>query len=369
MAKDVVHFGVIGTGGQANSVHIGGIRQCPWAELVALCDSNEELLRQRAAEHGIPAERCYKEYTELLARDDIDAVTIGTPNHLHAPIVIAAAQAGKHVLCEKPIALNTEEALQMVAACRAAKVRHMTAFTYRFVPAIRFATHLVRAGAIGEVRTLRSRRLQDWGTRAIGWRQVKALAGTGEVGDMMAHRLDYTQAMIGRITRVCGLLRNFIPERERPDGSIQVQDVDDWASALAEFATGAVGVYESSKICWGFGFYAKSPDDLDIHGTEGSIVYRMETPHVLRLGRIGASLEEMPVPAEFLQPVGGVPGPLVGDPLQTFRFNEIFEFVDAIRHERDCVPSLVDGAQTQAVVDAIVHSSEERRWVEVLTIE
>ncbi|MCL4509120.1 MAG: Gfo/Idh/MocA family oxidoreductase [Chloroflexi bacterium] len=368
MVRDIIRFGVIGTGGQANSVHIGGIKRCPWAELIAICDTNEALLQQRAQEHGIPADRCYRDYAQLLARDDIDAVTIGTPNNMHAPIVIAAAKMGKHVMCEKPIARSAAEAQMMLAACRAAGVRHMTAFTYRFVPAVRFATHLVRSGDIGEVRTLRSRRLQDWGLRAIGWRQVKALAGTGEIGDMMAHRLDYTQAMVGPIVRVSGLLRNFIPERFGPDDQMQVQDVDDWASAIVEFSTGAVGVFESSKVCWGMGFYASSPDDLDVHGADGTIVYRMQTPHVLRIGRQGGSLEEVPVPEEYLQPVGGVPGPVDGDPLQTFRYNEIFEFVDAVRHERDCIPSLVDGARTQAVVDAIVQSSDERHWVDVATV-
>ena len=161
---------------------------------------------------------------------NVNAVTIGTPNKFHAPIVIAAARAGKHVLCEKPIALNHQEAMAMVEACRQANVCHMTAFTYRFVPAMRYTTQLVRDGAIGQVRTLRSRRLQDWGTRAIGWRQVKALAGSGEIADMMAHRLDFTQAMVGPIVRVSALVKNFIPDRTGPNGQTQVQDVHDWAS-------------------------------------------------------------------------------------------------------------------------------------------
>lgn len=365
MAEDIINFGVIGIGGQANSVHVGGITRCPWARLVAICDADEALLQRRAAEHAIPADRCYTRYQDLLARDDIDAVTVGTPNKFHAAIVIAAAQAGKHVMCEKPIALNVAEAMAMVEACRAANVRNMTAFTYRFVPAMRYTAHLVATGAIGQVRTLRSRRLQDWGLRAIGWRQVQAMAGTGEIGDMMAHRLDYTQAMVGPIVRVTGLLKNFIPERQMQDGSVQVQDVDDWASCLAEFSSGAVGVYESSKLAWGLGSGGRSPDDLDLHGTEGSIIYRMQTPDILQIGKMGGDLETVPVPEEFIRPVGGVPGMLEGDPWQTFRYNEIFEFVDAIRHNRECVPSLADGARTQAVVDAVVESSRRRQWVEV----
>jgi predicted dehydrogenase len=365
VAGEILNFGVIGIGGQANAVHVGGITRCPWARLVAICDADEGLLQRRAVEHHISAKNCYTRYEDLLARDDIDAVTVGTPNKFHAPIVIAAAKAGKHVMCEKPIALSFAEAMAMVDACRAANVRHMTAFTYRFVPAMRYTMHLVATGAIGEVRTLRSRRLQDWGHRAIGWRQVKAMAGTGEIGDMMAHRLDYTQAMVGPITRVSGLLKNFIPERQTREGGMQHQDVDDWASCLAEFGSGAVGVYESSKLAWGVGEGGRSPDDLDLHGTVGSIIYRMQTPDILQIGKMGGSLQTAPVPEEFVRPVGGVPGLLEGDPWQTFRYNEIFEFVDAIRHDRECVPSLADGARTQAVVDAVAESSERRQWVEV----
>lgn len=365
MADDIINFGVIGIGGQANSVHVGGITRCPWAKLVAICDADEALLQRRAAEHGIPAGNCYTRYEDLLAREDLDAVTVGTPNKFHAPIVIAAARAGKHVMCEKPIALSCAEAMAMVEACRKADVRHMTAFTYRFVPAMRYTMHLVASGAIGPIQTLRSRRLQDWGRRAIGWRQIKAMAGTGEIGDMMAHRLDYTQAMVGPITRVSGLLKNFIPERRTREGSLQQQDVDDWAGCLAEFSSGAVGVYESSKLAWGVGEGGHSPDDLDLHGSEGSIIYRLQTPDVLQIGGMGGALETRPVPEEFVRPVGGVPGMLEGDPWQTFRYNEIFEFVDAIRQRRECVPSLADGARTQAVVDAVVESSDRRQWVEV----
>jgi len=365
VAGDIVRFGIIGVGGQANSVHVGGIKRCPWARLVAICDSDEALLARRAEEHGLSKERCFTRYQDLLALSEVDAVTVGTPNKFHAPVVIAAAQAGKHVMCEKPIALTLDQALHMVAACRQADVRHMTAFTYRFVPAMRFTMALVRNGEIGEIRTLRSRRLQDWGNRAIGWRQRKDLAGSGEIADMMAHRLDYTQVMAGPIARVSGLVRNFLPERTGADGRVQLQDVDDWAGCLAEFASGAVGVYESSKLCWGVGEGGLSPDDLDLHGTRGTLVYRMQTPHVLQIGQMGGQLEEVTVPEEYLLPVGGVPGPLEGDPWQTFRYNEIFEFVDAIRHDRDCVPSLADGARTQAVVDTALASSEQRRWLEV----
>ena len=365
MTGDIVNIGIIGVGGQANTVHVGGIKRCPWARLVALCDADALLLGRRAQEHGIPSDRCFTNYEELLALTDVDAVTVGTPNKFHAPIVIGAAKAGKHVMCEKPIALSLAEAQAMAQASRDADVRNMTAFTYRFVPAMRYATHLVKRGEIGRVRTLRSRRLQDWGHRAIGWRQRKEFAGTGEVADMMAHRLDFTQAIVGPIVRVSGLLKNFIPERADATGRVQIQDVDDWSAALAEFASGAVGVYESSKLAWGVGEGGQSPDDLDLHGESGSIIYRMQTPHVLQIGRLGGTLETVPVPAEFLQPVGGVSGPLEGDPLMTFRYNEIFEFVDAIRHGRDCVPSLLDGARTQAVVDTIAASSEQRRWLEV----
>src|SRR6185503_19036510 len=126
----------------------------------------------------------------IVQRDDVQAVIIATPNFTHAPIAKAAIAAGKHVLCEKPLAMNYPEAREIAEAAERAGIRHMTAFTYRFVPAMRYLAHLTKSGALGRPYHYRSCRLQDWGNRPLGWRQVSKLAGSGELGDMLSHRID-----------------------------------------------------------------------------------------------------------------------------------------------------------------------------------
>src|SRR5207247_2775160 len=122
-------------------------------------------------------------------------------NIAHAPIALAAIAAGKHVLCEKPIAMNSAQAQQMADAAEQAGVRHMTAFTYRFVPAMRYLSHLLKRGDLGQPYHYRSCRLQDWGTRNLGWRSVKKLGGTGEPGDMLSHRIELANLMVGTMLR------------------------------------------------------------------------------------------------------------------------------------------------------------------------
>ena len=159
---------------------------------------------------------------------------IATPNHLHAPIALAAIAAKKHVLCEKPIAMNFAEAMQIARAAEAAGVRHMTAFTYRWVPAMSYMRHLVKKGSIGRPYHFRANRFQDWGDRSLGWRQVRKFAATGELGDMLSHRIDYAHVLLGPLSRLVARLRQFIPTRGG-----QAADVDDWVAMIGDFESGA----------------------------------------------------------------------------------------------------------------------------------
>jgi hypothetical protein len=142
------------------------------------------------------------QWQDIVKRDDVHAVIIATPNFLHPDIAIAAARTGKHILCEKPIALNAADARVMASEADRAGVRHMTAFTYQFVPAMRYLRHLIAQGDLGRPYHYRSCRLQDWGTRNLGWRQQKRLAGTGELGDMLSHRIDFAHQLVGPIRRM-----------------------------------------------------------------------------------------------------------------------------------------------------------------------
>jgi predicted dehydrogenase len=355
----MIGVGIIGSGQIALANHLPGFAICPDTKVAALCDSNPAVLQKAGAQTGISA--AYTDYRQLIARDDVNAVLIATPNFLHAPIALAAIAAGKHVMCEKPIAMNLGEAMQMYHAAEKADVRHMTAFTYRFVPAMRYMEHLVHSGDIGTPFHFRAQRFQDWGARNLGWRQIKKLAGTGELGDMLSHRIDYGHLLIGPIRRLVADLRRFIEDRT---GS--PSDLDDWVAILADFENDVTGVLESTKLATGRGEGHRGQDVCEVNGSQGSIVYTTQRPLELRIGKKGdADLQTVHVPESFLVHPGSPRDPRSGDPLATFRYDQDFEFIDAIRQQRPCRPSFLDGAKAQAVMDAAVESAEGRRWVDV----
>ena len=354
-----IGIAIIGCGGITLQNHLPGIALCADTRVVALCDTNAATLERASRETGIAVTST--DYAEIVARDDVQAVIIATPNVSHAPISLAAIAAGKHVLCEKPIAMNGADAAQMAAAADAAGVRHMTAFTYRFVPAMRYLRHLVARGDLGQPYHYRSCRLQDWGTRNLGWRQVRALAGVGELGDMLSHRIDFAHHLIGPMKRLVANLMNLTPMR---DGA--PNDTDDWVAILAEFTNGASGVLESSKLASGRNESWRSLDAVEINGSEASFAFTTGSWNTLQWGKAGGpGLETLTIPREFFTWPGSPRDPGAGDPLVTFRYDQAFEFIDAIRSERPCTPSFHDGALAQAVMEAAVRSAEMRAWVEL----
>jgi predicted dehydrogenase len=359
----MVRVALIGSGGIAVQNHIPGIRLHPEGEVVALCDTNAQALGGASAASGIS--RTTTDYASIVAADDIDAVVIATPNHVHAPIALAAMAAGKHVLCEKPLGMNGQETEAMALAAERAGVVNMTAFTYRFIPAIRWMQQLLAEETLGTLYHLRIRRLQDWGDAALGWRQQRDLAGSGELGDMLAHRIDYVHYLVGPLTRVVAHTRQCLAERRRPDGTIAPSDVEDWVAVIGEVANGPTAVLESSKMAIGRGTGAQGEDYVEINGSRGTLVYRLERPHELLIGRPGGLLEASQVPTELLTVAGSPRDPHHGDPLQGFRYDQGFEFVQAIVEGRRASPDFRDGSRAQRVMDAIIASVERQAWVDV----
>ena len=350
---------IIGTGSISLQNHVPGLALCPEAKLVALCDSNPVALEKASQQTGIKVTST--DYKQIVQRDDIQAVIIATPNVTHAPIALAAVGAGKHVLCEKPLAMNYPEAVRMYEAAEKAKVRHMTAFTYRFVPAMRYLAHLVKSGKLGQPYHYRSCRLQDWGDRPLGWRQVSSLAGTGELGDMLSHRIDFALLLMGQMQRLVANTKRFIDDRQGTKS-----DLEDWVAIMADFENGASGVLESSKIATGRNESWRSQDYVEVNGSQASYVFFTERWNELQVGKPGGmGLEKVTIPEEFWRWPGSPRDPRQGDPLVTFRYDQNFEFIDAIRSERPCVPSFLDGARAQAVTDSAMLSTKERRWVDV----
>jgi len=353
-----IGFALIGCGGITLQNHLPGIAMCEGAKAVALCDAHPGTLEKAVGETGITV--ASTKYEEIIGRDDVHAVIIATPNAFHGPIAQAAIRAGKHVLCEKPLAMTAEEARKMAVEADQANVRHMTAFTYRFVPAMRYLAHLVKGGALGVPYHFRSCRLQDWGDRDLGWRQEARMAGSGELGDMLSHRLDFSYLLMGPIQRLTAQVKRFIDNRQG-----HISDLEDWAAVLAEFRNGATGVLESSKLATGHNESWRSQDYVEVNGSEHSYVFLTGRWNELKVGKPGGpGLETVTIPKAFWTWPGSPRDPGQGDPLITFRYDQAFEFIDAIRNERPCTPSFHEGARAQTVMEAALEAGREGRWVE-----
>jgi len=339
--------------------HLPGLALCPEVRVAALCDADPATLERARRQTSVDVTST--DYREIVQREDVDAVIIATPNITHPPIALAAIAAGKHVLCEKPLALNYADAKAMADAAARAGVRNMTAFTYRFVPAMRYLAYLVERGDLGQPFHYRSCRLQDWGQRNLGWRQVKKLAGTGELGDMLSHRIDFAHLLVGPMRRLVAGLKRFVENRQGAPS-----DLDDWSAILAEFQNGATGVLESSKLASGRNESWRSLDYVEVNGSDRSFVFITGEWNKLQTGRAGGpGLETISVPEEFWRWPGSPRDPREGDPLVTFRYDQAWEFVSAIREQRPCRPSFQEGARVQAVMDSAVRSATERAWVDI----
>ena len=359
-----VRIAIVGAGAVADYHHVPGIRLDPRAELVAACDPNETLLEQRKKDWGVS--KTTTSFEKIAGDPDIDAVIVCTPNYTHLQITLACLEGGKHVMCEKPLGLNFEESLKMYRTARDKGLRHMTAFTYRFAPSMRYLKHLLDSGALGVPRHFRSQRFLDWPETAWGWRQYKKLAGAGDLFDMTIHRIDYAQDLMGRMTSICGAVAQYAPRDRNPDGSpCPPSEVDDWSALICQFDRGGVGVLEGSTLMKGYHFGGFGHDWAEVNGSEMSAVYQLKEPNTIMLGKQGESLQQVPVPAEFLAPAGSPRDPSQGVPSTVFRYDLVYEFVSAIVEGRDAVPGFDHGASAQAVADAVLESFDKRTWIAI----
>ena len=319
----------------------------------------------------------------LVERDDVDLVDVCTPGHTHAEIVLAALEAGKHVLCEKPLANSVAEAEAMTAAAEKAAeqgVRAMVGFTYRRVPAIALARQLVADGRIGTLHHVRAQYLQDWivdPQAPLSWRLEKDKAGSGALGDIGAHIIDLTQYITGAsISRVSARLRTIVDERPLPSEHAGLSGtagtgtgpvtVDDAAVFLAELDGGAIGVYEATRFANG----RKNAIRIEVNGSRGSLAFDFEDMNVLHFydgdddsttagfRRILATEPDHPYVGAWWPP-----GHVIG-----YEHGFVHQAVDLVRDigaGRAPSPSFADGLQVQRVLAAVETSSETDSWQDV----
>lgn len=365
----LLRIGIIGSGNIARFIHIPGLQRCPGVQVTIACDASAETAEATARAFSVPATTT--DYREVISNPDIDAVVIATPNHLHRPISLEALAAGKHVLCEKPLGMNTAECEETAQAARQSKRVHLVSFVYRFVPAMRYLKHLVDSGMFGEIRHFRATYLQRVPDVWLGWRSQKRLAGSGALGDVGSHLIDFAHNLVSEISAVSGWTKTFLPRR-RVAGTDRYADcdVDDAAGFLAEFANGATGVFEVSRLVPGRGIERNDFQYVEVNGTKGSAVYYLYEPFQLQVCP-GEPFDEerlitVQVPRAFLKWPDS-PRDIAADAPQVgFRYDQAIAFVQAIRGIRATrLPDFDDGLRCQAVLDAVLKAANTRRWVAV----
>jgi predicted dehydrogenase/sugar phosphate isomerase/epimerase len=328
--------------------------------LVLISGRDEAAVAEAARRYGF--ERYVTDWREQVADDEVELFDNGGPNNLHAEPTIAAAEAGRHVLCEKPLGRDAEESHETWQRVRATGVKHMCAFNYRFVPAVRLARELLEASEVGDLYHLRGSYLHEWGdTDDRLWRFDRSAAGSGALGDLGAHVVDLARYLVGEIASVSGTLRMFKEGR----------DVDDAFEAVVEFERGAVGTIEASRFCSGRrnGFAWK------INGSRGSIAFDLERLNELQVYLGGSRprgraqgfrtvlVSEADHPFwEHWWP----PGHIIG--WEHSFVHEIHHLLTAIAEDGDVAPhgaTLEDGYRAAEVCDAIVRANASGRREEV----
>src|ERR1700761_1250871 len=309
-------------------------------------------------------------WQDVVANPEIDILDINTANDTHAEIAIAAAKAGKHVLCEKPLAMTVKEAAAMLDAVKKARVVHMVCHNYRRIPAIAQAKKMIEAGDLGRIFHYRARYLQDWivdPAFPLVWRLQGKIAGSGTHGDINAHIIDLGRYLVGELAEVCGHLETFVKERPIPGSKKKGRvTVDDAVITLGKFKNGALACLEASRFAAG----RKNHIQIEINGSKGSLVFDFEDMNRLKYFSREDTSDRQGyrdiIATESVHPYIGAwwpPGHIIGYE-HTF-VHTVFDFIQAVVKGKPVQPTFVDGLQNQKVLAAVEKSAKTRRWVKV----
>lgn len=346
--------------------------------LKVICGRNEENVRKAAQKYGW--EEYDTSWERVVERKDIDLVDVSVPGNMHAPIAIAAANAGKMVFCEKPLANTLADARQMYEAVQKNKVLNALCHNYRFAPAVQLAKQLIDEGRIGKIYHFRGTYLQDWivdPSFPLVWRLQKEVAGSGAHGDLNAHLIDMARFLVGEIAEVSGMMETFIKQRpklaasdDRLGGVASSEmgevTVDDAALFLVRFENGAIGSIEATRFALG----RKNYNRFEINGSKGSLVFNMERmnelevylqddpPHIRGFRVVQASDSMHPFMSAWW-PVGHIIG------YEHTFINLVYTMLKAFDKGEEFKPNFEDGVRNQAVLEAVDISSQQKRWVSI----
>ena len=373
-----LNIGMIGYGfmGRCHSNayrRVGNFFQLPRRPvLVAACGRNEEGVRAFASQWGYASVET--DWRKLVARDDVDAVDICVPNNLHREIALAAAEAGKMVLCEKPLAMNGAEGLEMVEAVEKAGVANMVWYNYRRIPAVTLAKQTIDEGRLGKVFHLRTVFLQDWTISAdvpqggmATWRLDVGAAGSGVTGDLLAHCIDTATWLSGPIRSVTAMTETFIKERMHSvSGRVEPVGIDDACAFLARFANGALGTFESTRYARGH----KALYTFEVNGEDASVFWDLHDLH--RLGYFDHRDEGTMRGWRSIHVTDGdhpymghwwVPGLQIG--FEHSFVHGVADFIQALETGEPAQPDFRCALATQRVCDAVLESARTGAWVDV----
>ena len=340
--------------------------------LKAICGREEAKVKAFAGKWGYESHET--DWRKLLAREDIDLVDIACPNDMHKEIAIAAAKAGKMILCEKPLAMDGPEGLKMVEAVEKAGVPNMVWYNYRRIPAVTLAKQLIDEGRLGRIFHYRAKFLQDWtiskdlpqGGAGL-WRLDVKVAGSGVTGDLLAHCIDTAVWLNGRIDRVNAMTETFIKQRKHNlTGKVQKVGIDDACAFLARFGNGSLATFESTRYARGH----KALYTFEINGEHASIFWDLHDLHRLQYfdhrdeGRvrgwrsIHVSDGDHPYMANWW-----VPGLKIG--YEHSFVHQVADFLEGVAKGKPASPTFRDALETQYVCDAVLKSAKTSRWEKV----
>jgi predicted dehydrogenase len=383
-----LNVGVVGAGfmGKAHSLAYAALPMFFWPppaiphrKIVA------ELAEEQAAEAAtrFGYESHTTDWRRVVEDESIDIVDISTPNHTHREIAVAALEAGKHVICEKPLAHDLEDARAMYEAARKASGVHMVAYNYRRTPAVALARKFIEEGAIGDILSFRGTYLQDWSAdpnSPLSWRFQKRICGSGALGDIGSHVLDLARYLVGEVSAVSAMMKTWIPERPVQTGAADQLaaaqklvgapkaevDVDDEIITLLRFSGGAIGSLEATRNAYGRNNYLT----FEIHGTTGSIAFNYERRDELKVFFAEDPADRRGFRTIYTGPAhpygeGLWPIPALGIGYGETKIIECLDLMRAIVDGTPVAPDFGDGYQIARIESAIAASAGRGEWVEV----
>ncbi|MEZ5666111.1 MAG: Gfo/Idh/MocA family oxidoreductase [Alphaproteobacteria bacterium] len=384
-----INIGMIGGGfmGKAHSLAYAAMPMFFWPAPAmpvrkVVADVTEDLAKDAAARFGF--ERHTGDWRQIVEDDTIDAIDIATPNDSHEEIAVAAARAGKHILCEKPLARNAAESRRMFDAVKKAGVTHMVAFNYRRTPAVTTAARMIADGEIGDVLSFRGTYLQDWSAdpdAPLSWRFQRSIAGSGANGDIGTHVIDMARFLVGEIVAVNAIAKTYVPTRPVQAGGLDKLgaaekgggdvprgevDVDDEILTLVRFANGATGSIEATRNAYGRNNFLA----FEVHGTKGSILFDYERRDELQVCFADDPGDRKGFRTIFTGPAHAYgealwPIPALGIGYGETKIIECHDFVKAIVDGDQPSPNFEDGWRIAVIADGILASAEQQAWLDV----